>query len=342
MRAGKLGLGLALLASCAGEPAATHAKPPEVRVAQVGALATNDIVEATGTVALRRETSLGFTSAGRIATLRVNEGDAVRAGQLLAALDTTTVAADLSSARAERERAAAEYARSATLLAKGWVTRLRVDNAKATLGAADARVRATGFQVNSATIVASGAGTILARLAEPGQVMAAGTPVLVLGESASGYVLRLPLADRDASRIRLGAPATVSLGAGEVLTGQVTEIAGRADRLTGTFAVELGLPAYPQLRSGRIATARIVGNGAGPDALAVPSTAVFAPRAGEGFVYVVDPKTSKLSLRKVALAETGDAGIRVTSGIRRGEWVAVSGIDRLAPGMKIAPIRLPR
>ncbi len=327
------------LGGCSAAPQAqAPAAPPQVRIAQVGASTAPDRVTGVGTIALQRETSLGFTSAGRIVRLSVNEGDSVRRGQLLAALDTTTTGADLSVARAERDRAAAEYARSSKLLADGWVTRPRVESAKAALQAAEARVRAAGFQTNNTAIVAPGPGTILARLAEPGQVVAAGTPVLVLGERASGYVLRLPLADRDAARLRVGAPATVRLSAidGE-LTGQVREIGGRADRATGSFAVEISLPDDPRLKSGQIGNASIVATGTGGQLLAVPPAAVFAPRAGEAFVYVVDRAAKRVKLRRVRIADTGDAAIRVTEGLRAGEWVATSRIDRLADNMAVTP-----
>jgi membrane fusion protein (multidrug efflux system) len=295
---------------------------------------------ATGTVAWRRETSLGFTSAGRIATVAVNEGDAVRPGQLLAALDPTTVAASVSSARAERDRAAAEYARSAKLLEQGWVTRPRVDNARATLAAAEANVRSAGFQSRNAAIVSPGAGVVLARLTDAGQVVAAGTPVLVVGEASGGRVLRLPLADRDAARLHVGAGAKVRLAAfdGE-LTGSVIEIGGRAERATGTFAVEIGLPDDPRLRAGQIGTVSIVASGPGTLSLLVPPAAVFAPRAGQAFVYVADADGKRVKLRRVTIGETNDTAIRVTGGLQRGEWVATSRLDRLSDGMSITPLR---
>lgn len=340
-------IGMVALVGACGKPAAKpDAAPPvpQVRVAQVGVDQQPGSVDGVGTVAVRREASLGFTSAGRIARLTVNEGDAVRAGQLLAALDTTTVAADLARARAERERAAAEYRRSEKLMAQGWITRPRLDNAKAALAAADASVGAAGFQRNNATIVAPGAGRVLARLAEPGQVVAAGTPVLVIGEENSGYVLRMPLSDRDAARVSMGAPATVTLAALDErpITGHVIEIAGRSDRATGTFVVEIALPADPALRSGQIGNARIVAGGAVTKAIRVPATAVFAPRAGEGFVYIVDPARRTVRLRKVSIADAGDDGIRVTGGLARGDVVAVSRVDRLKDGARIDPIGLAR
>ncbi len=347
MRRGVILATAALLASC-GKPATAPkeapAAPPQVRVAPVGGDMQAAEVSGVGTVALRREASLGFTSAGRILRMTVNEGDRVHRGQLLAALDTTTVAADLARARAERARAAAEYKRSETLMAQGWITRPRLENAKAALESADAQVRAAGFQTANATIVAPGSGTVLARLTEPGQVVAAGTPVLIIGEEASGYVLRVPLSDRDAARLTAGTPATVTLAAlGDVpMSGRVVEIGGRADRATGTFAVEIGLPDDKRLRSGQIGNARITAGGAAATVLRVPANAVFAVRAGEGFVYVVDRARKTVALRRIAIAEADDGGIRVTNGLTRGELVATSRVDRLKDGMTIDPIGLPR
>lgn len=336
-------MGLGLLAGC-GSAAAPEAADPliEVRVASVGSSSAADQVTAAGTVALRRETSLAFTSDGRIARLAVNEGDRVRVGQLLAALDPTTTAASLSSAEAERERAAREYERSRALLAQGWVPKARVDAAEAALRAAEAQVRSAGFQTGNSRIVAPGSGIVLARLAEPGQVVAAGTPVLVLGEESSGMVLRLAVPDRDAARLRVGTPASIAIGAlpGETLTGRIIEIAGRADRATGTFLVEVGLPADPRLRSGQVGAAQLIAEGQGEATLAVPPQALFAVRAGQGFVYVIDG--DRVRARRIELGETGDATTRVRAGLSAGERVAVSGIDRLSDGQRVRVIERAR
>ena len=334
---------IGLLSACGAQEAEKSAPAPlDVRVATVGATSSADSITAAGTVALRRETQLGFTSDGRIARLTVNEGDRVRVGQLLAALDPTTTAASLASAQAERERASREYERSRQLLEQGWVPKARVDSAEAALRSAEAQVRSAGFQTGNSRIVAPGSGIILSRLAEPGQVVAAGTPVLVLGEAASGMVLRLAVPDRDAARLRPGTPVSVEIGAlpGEALTGRIIEIAGRADRATGTFLVEVGLPADDRLRSGQVGTARMIAQGAAVTTLAVPPQAVFAARAGQGFVYVIDGNRARA--RRVALAETGDASIRIASGLRAGERVAVSGIDRLSDGQSIRVVERAR
>lgn len=349
MRLGGMVTGLAALclalplAACGEQKAAapTAPAPIDVRVAEVGAQSQPEFIDVAGTVSLRRESPLGFTSAGRITTLAVNEGDGVRAGQLLAALDPTTTAATLASAEAERARASREFARSSELFTAGWVARPRVDSAEAAVRVAEANVRAARFQLSNSRIVAPGGGIIIARLAEPGQVVAAGTPVLVLGDASSGHVLRLAVPDRQAARLRVGQPAEVSIGAlgDEQVTGRVIEIAGRADAATGTFLVEVALPSDARLRSGQIGTARIIADTAGERTLSVPPQAVFAARAGEGFVYVVDMAQNRVRLRRVMLADTGDTSIRLISGIEPGEMVAITGIDRLSDGQAIRPLR---
>lgn len=329
---------LPLAGACSNVVSPPPPAPPAVRVAQVGVGAAAATVETAGTVALREETVLAFTSAGRIDRILVNEGDRVRRGQLLATLDMTPLTAALDAAQAEQVRARTELKRLAPLMDKGWITRPRYDAALAAAQSADAAVKAQRFSLDTARIVASGDGIVLSRPAEPGQVIAAATPVLVLGKAASGFVLRAPLSDREAVRLHQGDPARVELEAldGEPLSGAVLELGGRADRATGTFQVEIALPPDPRLRSGLIGRATITASaqaGAAPR-LIVPSLAIFGARAGEGFTYVLDDK-NRVRLRKVRLGEAEDDGVLVLAGLSSGEWVAVSAIDRLQDGMAV-------
>lgn len=345
MRLILLTLALLCLAGCGKAPAQREpvASPRSVRMSQV-ILADEPLeIDGVGTVALRRETELGFTTSGRVARITVNEGDRVRSGQILAALDQTVVASGLATATAERERAAAEYRRSEELIQSGWITRPRLESARAAYRAADAAVRNAGYQRDAATVTAPGPGVVLARLAEPGQVLPAGAPVLVLGEEASGYVLRVPLTDRDTTRIAPGALAQVTLEAlgPEPVGGNVIEISGRADKATGTFFVEVALPPRSGLRSGQIGRVHIQARRTGKQEgiLIVPPAAIFAARAGQAFTYVYDGNTRRVRLRRVTVSDTSDAGVAVMGGVRPGEWVAVSGLDRLRDGMAVQAIR---
>lgn len=317
-------------------------EPLTVRVVQIGAGAEINQIETAGTVALREETAMAFTTGGRIAKILVNEGDVVRRGQLLATLDVTPLTAGLDAARAEQTRARAELKRLAPLMVKGWISRPRYEAALATAQSADAAVKAQSFSLETARIVASGDGVVLSRPAEPGQIVAQGMPVLVVGRASSGFVLRAPLSDREVVRLTRGAPARVVLEAldGAALSGTVLELGGRADRATGTFQVEIALAPDARLRSGLIGRALIMAMPAAGSAphLLVPPLAIFGARAGEGFVYVLDPQ-NRVRLRKVRLGEAQDGGVVVIGGLTPGEWVAVASIDRLQAGMTIRPER---
>jgi RND family efflux transporter MFP subunit len=331
------------LSACTSVPPSPKADPAiSVRLGQVQAADSAQPVTGAGTLALRLETPLGFTSPGRIARILVQEGDVVRRGQLLAVLDTTSVEADLSAASAELVRAEAELKRSSTLLKDGWVTQPRVDSARASAEAARAAVRARRFASDTARIVAPSSGIVLARAAEPSQVVDAGAPVVVLGDAGGGFVLRVALNDRDVTRITRGAPALVEFeGLGsEPFKGQVIEVGGRAGAGTAAFEIEIAVPRDPRLRSGLIGSAKItVAPTAAPSGqMLVPPTALFSPRAGGALVYVVGDD-NRARLRTVKIDEARDGGVIVTSGLSAGEWVAVAAIDRLSDGQQIVPVK---
>lgn len=335
----------ALLSACAAQeespPAATN--PVAVRVAEVVPDGAGDTFRAAGTVRLRREIDLGFTTPGRIAAIAVEEGDRVRKGQFLASLDTTNVSADLAAAAAERTRAAAELARARDLFAKGWLTRARLDSAEAAYRSAAASTDSARFAATTARIVAPADGVILRRSAEVNQVVAAGTHIISFGDSRDGFILRVPITDVQAANLALAGAVPVEIAAlGPVpAPARIIEVAGRADDRTGTFAVELALPANPALRSGQIGHATLGTRARGVEAMIVPSSAVFAARAGEAFVYVLDAAGKHVSPRRIVTGPTNDRGVVVLGGLAAGERVAVTGISQLSDGSRVTPSPAP-
>ncbi len=330
---------LLLVACSSEEKAAEPEKPLAVRVAEVGRADQVNQIDVIGTALWRMETPLGFTSAGQISRVMVNEGDRVRRGQLLAVLDTTPVQADLAAAEAEARRSGSEVTRLSTLFKQGWVTKARLEAAQAGSESASAAVRARRFALETARIIAPSDGVILSRTAEPTQIVAAGAPVVTLGEAKSGFVFRAPMNDRLASSINIGSPASVRFQAlgDEALQGRVLEIGGKAARATGTFDVEIGLPSDPRIRSGMIGNAKVLAGGGIASLPLLPAAAVIAPRAGEALVFVIDAK-NVAKLRMVQIGDASDSGVEVKSGIAPGERVAVSGLDQLRDGMAVQAV----
>lgn len=298
------------------------------------------MITAAGTVRYRYETPLGFTTAGKIASIRFQEGDRVVPGALIAALDATQVNANLEGARAEEQRATAELKRFQTLFQQGWVTRAQVERSEAAARAAAAQVSNAGFASGTSRIIAPAGGIVLARTAEPGQVVAAGTQVIVLGETSGGMVLRAPMIDSDISRLTPGMPVTITLPAlpeGSI-EGMISEIDGRANPGTGAFEVTVALPANPGLRSGQIGTAAFrVATGPNDNGISVPASAVFNVRAGEGFVYVYDDKAGRVRARAVQIGKVDDRQLIVTGGLKPGDRIVASGLGLLVDGAKVKP-----
>ncbi|MGL4541773.1 MAG: efflux RND transporter periplasmic adaptor subunit [Polymorphobacter sp.] len=334
-------MALLLVASCskpAAEAVRVEPEPIRVALAVVQPDGGVETFSATGTVRFKRETALSFNTNGRLAEINVVEGQAVTAGQPLARLDPTGLAAASAAARAEAARAEADLTRLRKLAQQGWITRPRLESAEAAAAAARARVDQTSFDVRFGQIVAPTSGIVLRRLLEPGQIVSAGQPVVVIGEMASGFVLRVPLTDTDMVRVRIGQRASVLLLAlsPQPILATVGEVGARSDDRTGTFQVELRLPATPGLRSGLIGRATLFGGTTlATGTLKVPATAVFAARADEGFVYVFDAGTSTVRTRMVSIGTVSDNGVEIVAGLRAGDKVVRSGVDRLRDGLKV-------
>ncbi|ASR50866.1 efflux RND transporter periplasmic adaptor subunit [Blastomonas fulva] len=349
--AARMTLGLLLswaalsLASCSEEKSASAASGSEkvypVTLAIVQPAATSKTITAAGTVRYRYETPLGFTSAGKIASIRFEEGDRVVPGALIAALDATQVNSGLESARAEQQRAQAELGRFQQLFDKGWVTRAQLERSEAAARAATAQVSNAGFASGTSRIIAPSGGIILARTAEPGQVVAAGTQIVVLGETSGGMVLRAPMIDSDIGRLTPGMPAQVTLSglAEGVIEGTISEIDARANPTSGAFEVTVALPANPGLRSGQIGTAQFrVAAQPQDTGLAIPASAVFNVRAGEGFVYLLDAKASRVRARAVQIGRIDDRQLVITGGLKPGDRIVASGLGLLVDGARVKPL----
>ncbi|MEH6714653.1 efflux RND transporter periplasmic adaptor subunit [Parasphingorhabdus flavimaris] len=338
-----ISVGLVLLSGCGvsepeAKPQSTDAIPVAVSIVQPAS--ENELIVSAGTVRLRRETSLGFTTGGQVASVRFEEGDRVKRGAVLAALDNSNVAADLGAARAERDRAESEFGRIEKLFKDGWVTKARLEQSEAALRAARAKVQSTEFASRTASIIAPGNGIILTRNIDAGQIVAAGTTALVIGEVDKGFVLRVPMTDADAARVNPGMRAKVFVSAISDLPidAVVSEKDARADERTGTFEVSFLLPGNDRLRSGQLGKVEVEVSRNSSASLAIPANAIFGIRTGEGLVFVVDSK-NRVRQRNVSIGELTDRNLEILTGLKEGDVIVTRGVEKLRDGDLIKPIR---
>jgi RND family efflux transporter MFP subunit len=297
-------------------------------------------IHAVGTIRHRLETPLGFTTSGKVAFLRYDVGDYVKRGALIGALDSTNANGDLNAANAERNRAQSEFSRIASLYKDGWVTKGQYETAEAELKAASARVQHAGLSSGTVRLYAPFSGVVLVRNAQPGQVIAAGTAALILGQDDEGFVFRAPVIDSDAAKLIVGMPARLTIEAlgSEAIAATISEIDGRANQETGAFMVEFRIKAQSGIRSGQIGSAAIAMPAATDGSLQIPASALFGIRTGEGLVYMVNMKTKRVETRNVSIAQLTDGYVIVTGGIAAGDVIVVAGTEKLRTGAKVTPV----
>lgn len=305
-------------------------------------------VQATGRIERRREMDLSFRIPGVMTRLTVEAGDTVRAGQVVATLDPTGVAAAEQRAAADLERVRRDLNRDQSLFDQGFVSRQRLDDRASAVKTAKAAYDASAFDRRWAQLVSPVSGVVLARPGQSGEVVQPGQTVIRVADEASPLVLRAPVPDRDVARLRTGGAVRVQLdGGAAAVIGKVVRIGESAGARTGAVEVEIELAPTAGLRSGQIATAWIAAlslrTSAASDLARVPAEAILEAQGRSATVFVVEPRTSVARRRAVVFAGfDGDAAL--VSGLPDGSQVITAGAGFISPGEKVRvvdPTRLP-
>ncbi|HEX4942981.1 MAG TPA: efflux RND transporter periplasmic adaptor subunit [Usitatibacteraceae bacterium] len=306
-----------------------------------GAAATREVY--SGELRARVETDLAFRIGGKIATRLVDAGAHVKKGQVLARLDPQDAKlaaegarAQLASAEADHALAKSEFDRAGDLLARKFISQSAWDARQAAYTAAKARVDQARSQAalstNQAaytTLAADADGVVVSVAAEPGQVVAAGQPVLRLARDGEMEVV-VNAPESQVARFRPGQDVVVFLWADPAnrFPGRVREIAGGADPVTRTFTVRVSAPRVPP--GARVGMSATVAFKAETDAglVVLPLTALVR-EADSATVWVVDPKTSRVQRRAVTVGQFREDGVTVLSGLAAGEIVVSAGVHKL-------------
>jgi len=332
------------LTACGGHKVAIdpRTEPPLVRVAAVsGARADNSSF--TGVVSARVQSDLGFRIAGKVTERLVDAGQAVKRGQPLMRIDRTdfalavaTQTESLAAARAKALQTAADEKRYRDLVSAGAVSastydqiKAAADAAQAQLNAAQTLVRVSRDEASYSVLIADSDGVVVQTLAEPGQVVAAGQTVVRLARAGPREAtINLPETVRPA----IGSIAqAVVFGGGVVGSATLRQLSDAADPLTRTFEARYVLAgAAAAAPLGATVTISIAKPHSGSD-LQVPLSAVYDGGGGPG-VWMVDPRTSTVSWRRVQLGALGDETATVTEGLNVGEQFVALGAHLLHQG----------
>lgn len=262
---------LPLLAACDRTPAPDASSTPglpsapalSVSVATVSDSMVTDHVTATGTFGSRDEIPLAFKIGGIVSQVLVDEGASVQRGQLLASLDLREINASVDKAQVGFDKAQRDQARVQRLATDSVATLVQLQDATSALEAARSDLITAKVNREYATIVAPETGIVLQRLVTAGSNVSPGTPIMHLGGTRRGRVLRVGLPDRDALRVHLGDAARVHFDAlpSRTFAGRVQLVGRSADPRTGTYAVEITVDGADALPSGLVGAVAIAARG---------------------------------------------------------------------------------
>jgi RND family efflux transporter MFP subunit len=292
---------------------------------------------ASGIVQANTSVDVAFQVPGKVVAVGPDEGQAVRAGAEIAALDPTEYRLAVEQASAQADRASRDRDRNKPLLASGGIAPADMDHletgARQTAAAADLANK----RLADTHLAAPISGIIARRAIEVGATVAPGQTTFTIVDLDPVRV-RVGVPEADVGHITIGAAATVripSLDAG--FAGRVSLIGVAADPSTRSYMVEISVPnPAHRMRAGMVAEAAITTGHMTP-ATMVPAAAVLHDGGVNGatIVYVLDRDASRVHSRRVVTGIVRGDSLEITSGIVTSDRVVVAGQQRLRDGARV-------
>ena len=337
---------LALLGGCS-KPLEKAEDIRPVRALKLTAGDADVVAEFSGDVRAKIESRLGFRVGGKIIARKVDVGTIVKRGQVLMQLDPQDLrlaqlqaVAGLKAAQSNRDLARAELQRYQDLRTKNFVSQAVLDGKQTAYQAAQASFEQAGAasknqsnQTGYATLVSDLDGVVTGIDAEAGQVVAAGTPVVRLAQTADKDVV-IGIPEDQLEMVRQISDIRVHVWAdpGKVISGKLRELSPVADPASRTYTAKIALPASAtDVKLGMTAYVAFTSKIA-KAMIKVPLTALVQQKTSTA-LWVIDQGTVKLV--PVQLAGPAGNDILVAAGVVPGQTIVTAGVNLLKPGQKV-------
>jgi HlyD family secretion protein len=299
-------------------------------------------LSANGSVAAWQEASIGAEVNGlKLTEVRVNVGDMVKKGQVLARFSTEGAQAELlqakaslAEAQANAAEAAANAQRARSLQDTGAISTQQIaqyttaeTTAKARVEAAKAMVTSVNVRLKNAQLTAPDNGVISARSATVGAVVGAGAELFRMIRQ-SRLEWRAEVTSADVARIKPGAAATVTTASGAKVDGKVRIVAPTVDPQTRNALVYVDLPQHPDMKAGMFAKGQF--NLGSSNALTLPQQSIVL-RDGFSYAMRIEPGNKVTQIKLQTGRRLGDA-VEVLQGAKPGDRFVATGAAFLADG----------
>jgi membrane fusion protein (multidrug efflux system) len=330
---GSSGASPAISASTAADEAAI---PVEVASPQRGEMRAT--YSGTATLQAEADAEVVAKVQGEVHKLRVEEGDRVRAGQVLAVLDGRQLRLEVVQVEAELAKLERDYRRQIELNEKGLVAAGAFEGLKYDLDTLRAKRDLAQLQLSYTEIRAPFAGVVAHRNVRVGQTVQAGAAVFRVTDPTP-LKAQVFVPERELQRLRTGQPAAVQVDAiaGRSFPARVSLVSPTVDAQTATFKVTIEVDdASAVLKPGMFARIGIVFERK-QEALQIPRIALVETD-GEHSVFVV--AKGVVRQRSVTTGLTDSGNIEITDGIGEDEQVVIVGQSGLKDGNKVRVVAL--
>lgn len=332
--------GLCLLSAC-GPKGKKDEKKEEasipVEVASVTAGSIDAAYRGTATLEAEDEATVMAKQGGVIEQVLVEEGDRVRAGEVLARLETDKLRLEALRSKAEVERLDQDFTRLKSVFQRNLVSREAYDKTQYELEGARAAYDLATLALREAEVRSPFEGVITARYIKRGNTIQAGTQAFrVTRLDRLRAFIHVP--ERDIHKLKAEHRVTLTVDAwpGRAFAGHISLINPVIDPSTGTVKVTVEMdPKQPELKPGMFARAEILYDRHN-QAMLVPKDAVLVEDAAESVYVISEGKALRRAIK------TGYADARhyeVVTGLKVGEEVVTTGQTSLKDAAKVEIVR---
>lgn len=347
-----LGLLILLISGCKEpQPEKTEQVSRPVKLYTVSSSHDELTYRYPGSVSSIKETILAFEVPGKITKLEVKEGEFVNRGQVLAEIDSRDYEAQLDSANSDLGVAESDYQRYEKAYKSNAVTSQALQQAKRNMDVARSAYNQAKKALMETKIMAPFSGRIVSKEIEPFATVHAKQPIMHLhSESAFEMIVNVPESDwaqgnrvNSADEIKLENQLLVTLSAmpNQNFVGSITEFSGRADRVTRTYTVRVAfdVPDNVPVSSGMTGHVVYTLPKQSSTEISIPLDAIVGASDNSAFVWLYDSSAGTVNKRVVELGKITNDKAFVTSGLSKGDQIAMSGVHHLYDGYPVHSIK---
>ena len=283
-----------------------------------------------------KTTPLSFLLPGTVTTIKVNEGDRVKNGQVLAQINSTSYQNAYQATKATLYQAEDAYNRLKTVHDKGSLPEIKWEDVKSKLEQAKSANQIAFQNLVNTSLKAPTNGIIGMRKLEIGETTTPGVTVLKIVNISEVYV-KVSVPENEINKIKKGQIASIIIPAlgSHLYNGMVEKIGVLANTISKTYDVKIKVANKKGVIKPGMACDVTIKTNPKSDIITIPYQSILKDNDGQNYVFVVNPNTNIASKQEVQLGSFANNRIEIISGISKGDLIIVEGKQKITNKQKV-------